>query len=111
MAAIVKAAQVAQVELLAHTVTTKYFKEVRNVMATNADLHLQHAKANAQNGAVWAEKDIVMEHMASTESELDRLRAKVDQAVMLLHATDAATSQARITELEEASAQSLARFG
>ena len=48
------------------------------------------------------------ERMASTESELDRLYAKVDQATMLLCATDAAMSQARITELEEASAQSLA---
>jgi hypothetical protein len=44
-----------------------------------------------------------MERMASAESELDRLHAKVDQAVMLLHATDAATYQARIMELEELS--------
>jgi len=82
------------------------------MMATNADLQLQLAKATAQNGAVRAEKDIVMERMTSAESERDRLRAKVDeiQAVMLLRATDAATSQARITELEEASSQSLARL-
>ena len=112
MTAIVKAAQVAQAELLARAVTKQDFEEVRSMMATNADLQLQLAKANAQNGAVRAEKDIVMERMTSAESERDRLRAKVDeiQAVMLLRATDAATSQARITELEEASSQSLARL-
>ena len=112
MAAIVKAAQVAQAELLARAVTKQDFEEVRSMMATNADLQLQLAKATAQNGAVRAEKDIVMERMTSAESERDRLRAKVDeiQAVMLLRATDAATSQARITELEEASSQSLARL-
>ena len=112
MATIVKAAQVAQAELLARAVTKQDFEEVRSMMATNADLQLQLAKANAQNGAVRAEKGIVMERMTSAESERDRLRAKVDeiQAVMLLRATDAATSQARITELEEASSQSLARL-
>jgi hypothetical protein len=57
MAAIVKAAQVVQAEMLARTVTKKDFEEVRSMMATNADLHLQLAKANAQNGAVRAEKD------------------------------------------------------
>ena len=71
-------------------------------MAANADLQLKLAKATVQNGAVRAEKDIVMECMTSAESERDRLRAKVDeiQAVMLLRATDAATSQACIMELE-----------
>ena len=44
-------------------------------------------------------------------TELDQLYAKVDQAIMLLRATDAATSQAHITELEEASAQSFSWHG
>jgi hypothetical protein len=108
MATIVKATQVMQVELLACTVTKKNFEEVHSMMVTNTDLHLQLAKANTQNSMVQAEKDIAMERMASTESELNQLCAKVDQAAMLLRATDAVTSQARITELEEALAQSLA---
>lgn len=112
MAAIVKAAQVAQAELLARTVTKEDFEEVRNLMATNADLQVQLIKARAQHGAVQAEKDIVMERVVSAEVERDQLRAKVDeiQAVMLLRATDAATSQARTMELEEALSQSLARL-
>ncbi len=75
------------------------------MMAANADLQPQLAKATAQNGAVQAEKDIVMDHMTSGKSEHDQLCAKVDeiQAVMLIHATDVVTSQALIMELEEAS--------
>jgi len=112
MAAVIKAAQTAQAELLARTVTKEDFEEVRKMMATNADLQVQLAKARAQYGAVRAEKDIVMERITSAEAERDQLRVKVDeiQAVMLLRATDAATSQARTAELEEASAQSLARM-
>jgi len=112
MAAVVKAAQVAQAELLARTVTKEDFEEVRKLMATNADLQVQLTKARAQHGVVRAEKDIVMERIVSAEAERDQLRAKVDeiQAVMLLRATDAASSQARATELEEAMSQSLARL-
>ncbi|KAF8257860.1 hypothetical protein EI94DRAFT_1692001 [Lactarius quietus] len=112
MAASIEAAQLAHAELLAHTVTKEDFEEVRSMMATNSDLQVQLAKARAQYGAARAEKDIMLEHIASAEAERDRLREKVDeiQAVMLLRATDAATSQARTTELEEALAQSLARL-
>jgi len=112
MAAVIKTAQTAQAELLARTITKEDFDEVRKMMATNADLQVQLAKARAQYGAVRAEKDIVMERITSAEAERDQLRAKVDeiQAVMLLRATDAATSQARTAELEEALAQSLARL-
>jgi hypothetical protein len=82
------------------------------MMVANADLWPQFAKATIQNGAVQAEKDIVMEHMTSGESEHNWLHAKVDkiQAVMLIHTTDAVMSQACITELEEASSQSLVRL-
>jgi chromosome segregation ATPase len=82
MAAVVKAAQLTQTELLAHTVTRKEFE------------------------------DVVRERISSVESERDLLRSKVDdiQAVMLLRATDAATAQARTTELEEALSRSLARL-
>ncbi|KAI0285532.1 hypothetical protein BC826DRAFT_119175 [Russula brevipes] len=112
MTTTIKAAQIAQAELLARTVTKEDFEEVRNMMATNADLQMQLAKARAQYGAVQAEKDIVMERISSAEAERDQLRAKVDeiQAVMLLRATDAATSQARTMELEDALSQSLARL-
>ena len=112
MAASIEAAQFAHAELLAHTVTKEDFEEVRSMMATNSDLQVQLAKARAQYGAARAEKDIMLERIASAESERDQLRAKVDevQALMLLRATDAATSQARTTELEEALSQSLARL-
>ncbi|KAI9451537.1 hypothetical protein F5148DRAFT_1290056 [Russula earlei] len=112
MAVAIKAAQTAGAALLARTVTKEDFEEVRTMMATNADLQVQLAKARAQYGAVRAEKDIVMERISSAESERDQLRAKVDeiQVVMLLRATDAATSQARAIELEEALSQSLARL-
>src|SRR6266702_383311 len=112
MAASIKAAQLAHAELLAHTVTKEDFEEVRSMMATNSDLQVQLTKARAQHGAVRAEKDIMMERISSAEQERDQLRAKVDeiQAVMLLRATDAATSQARTMELEEALSQSLARL-
>ncbi|KAH9992519.1 hypothetical protein BJV74DRAFT_962454 [Russula compacta] len=112
MAVAIKATQIAQAELLTHTVTKEDFEEVRKMMATNSDLQVQLAKARAQYGAVRAEKDIVMERISAAESERDQLRAKVDeiQAVMLLRATDAAASQARALELEEALSQSLARL-
>ena len=95
MAASIEAAQ------LAHVVT-KDSKEVRRIMAMNSDLQVQLANARA-------EKDIMLDRIASAESERDQLRAKVDeiQAVILLRTTDAATSQARSTELEEALSQSL----
>ncbi|KAI0297544.1 hypothetical protein B0F90DRAFT_1912759 [Multifurca ochricompacta] len=100
MTAAIKAAQLAHAELLARTVTREDFEEV------------QLAKARAQYGAVRAEKDIMMDRISSAESERDQLRARVDdiQAIMLLRATDAATSQARTSELEEALSQSLARL-
>ena len=112
MAVAIKATQIAQAELLTHTVTKEDFEEVRKMMATNSDLQVQLAKARAQYGAVRAEKDIVMERISAAESERDQLRAKVDeiQAVMLLRATDAAASQARALELEAALSQSLARL-
>ena len=112
MAAVIKAAQTAQAELLARTVTKEDFEEVRKMMAANADLQVQLAKARAQYGAARAETDIVMERMTSAELERDQLRAKVDevQALMLQRATDTAISQARTTELEEALAQSSARL-
>jgi len=112
MATAIRDAQIASAELLARTVTKEDFEEVRNMMATNADLQVQLAKARAAHGAVRVEKDIVMERMTFAESERDQLRTKVDeiQAVMLLRATDAATWQARATELEEAMSQSLARL-
>ncbi|KAH9171750.1 hypothetical protein EDB89DRAFT_2114402 [Lactarius sanguifluus] len=100
MAASIKAAQLAHAELLSHTVTKADFEEV------------QLAKARAQHGAARAEKDIMLDRISSAEAERDQLRIKVDeiQALMLLRATDAATSQARTTELEEALSQSLARL-
>jgi hypothetical protein len=112
MAASIEAAQLAHAELLAHMVTKADFEEVRGLMATNSDLQVQLAKARAQYGAARAEKDIMLERIASADAERDQLRVRVDeiQAVMLLRATDAATSQARTTELEEALAQALARL-
>lgn len=82
MTATIKAAQQAQAELLAHTVSRKDFE------------------------------DVVKERISSADSERDLLRAKVDeiQAVMLLRATDAAAAQSRATELEEALNRSLARL-
>ncbi|KAH8999723.1 hypothetical protein EDB92DRAFT_2080754 [Lactarius akahatsu] len=112
MAASIKAAQLAHAELLSHTVTKADFEEVRNMMATNSDLQVQLAKARAQHGAARAENDIMLERISSAEADRNQLRIKVDeiQALMLLRATDAATSQARTTELEEALSQSLARL-
>ncbi|KAH9053318.1 hypothetical protein EDB87DRAFT_1652018 [Lactarius vividus] len=112
MAASIKAAQLAHAELLSHTVTKADFEEVRSMMEANSDLQIQLAKARAQYGAARAEKDIMLERISSAEAERDQLRLKVDeiQALMLLRATDAATSQARTTELEEALSQSLARL-
>ena len=82
MAAVIKAAQVSQAELLAHTVTREEFEGVTR------------------------------ERLSSVESERDLLRAKVDeiQPLMLLRAADAAAAQARATELEEALSRSLARL-
>ena len=109
---ITAAAQLAHAELLAHTVTKADFEEVRGMMAANADLQVQLAKARAQYGTARAEKDIMLERIDSAEAERDRLRAQVDeiQAAVLLRATDAAGAQARNVELEEALAQSLARL-
>jgi hypothetical protein len=91
-----EAAQFADAELLAHSIKKEDFEEVRGMVATNSGLQVQLAKAHAQYGATRAEKDIMLQRIASTESELDQLRAKVNQvqAVMLLRAPDAATSQA-----------------
>lgn len=82
MTTTIKAAQQAQAELLADTVSRKDFE------------------------------DVVKERISSAESERDLLRAKVDeiQTVMLLRATDAAAAQSRATELEEALNRSLARL-
>ncbi|KAF8257861.1 hypothetical protein EI94DRAFT_1756596, partial [Lactarius quietus] len=106
MAASIEAAQ------LTHTVTKEDFEEVRSMMATNSDLQVQLSEARAQYGAARTEKDILLERIASVEGERDQLRDKLDeiQAVVLLRATDAATSQARTTELNEALAQSFARL-
>ena len=82
---------------LAHTVTKEGFKEV------------QLTEACAHYDAARPETAIGPERICSVESELNQLRAKVDeiQAAMFLRATDAATSQARSIGLEEAQSQPL----
>jgi hypothetical protein len=112
MTAVINAAQVAQAELLAQTVTKDDFEEVRKMMVTNADLQVQLDRTRSQFGALRVEKDVVMERLAAAESERDQLRDKVGeiQAVNLLRATDVATSQARTMELERAISQSLERL-
>ena len=85
---------------LAHTVTKEGFKEV------------QLTEACAQCAAARPETAIGPERICSVESELDQLRAKVDEikAAMLLRATDTATSQARSVGLEEAQSQPLGQL-
>ncbi|KAH9053719.1 hypothetical protein EDB87DRAFT_1690034 [Lactarius vividus] len=86
MAASVKAARLAHAELPAYAIMKADFEEV--------------------------ESDIILERISSTEAERDQLRAKLDeiQALMLLRAVDAATSQARTMELKEALSQWSARL-
>ncbi|KAF8265477.1 hypothetical protein EI94DRAFT_322631 [Lactarius quietus] len=106
LAASVKAAQ------LAHNVSKEEFEEVRSMMVTNTDLQVQLAKARTEYSDPRSDKDAELERIGSTESKLDQLRAKVDeiQAAMLLRATDATTSQARMTEVEEELFQPLAQL-
>jgi hypothetical protein len=104
-----EAAQFADAELLAHFVKKADFEEVRGMEATNSSPQEQLAKARALYGAARTEKDIMLQRTISAASELDQLRAKVDQvqAVMLLRTPDAATSQALPVEPEEALSHSL----
>jgi hypothetical protein len=88
------------------------FKEVKCMTATNSDRQVQLAKTRAQDVAAQPERAIGPERICSVESELDQLRAKVDniQATMILRATDAATSQERTVGLTEAQSQPLTRL-
>ena len=85
---------------LAHTVTKEGFKEV------------QLTEACAQYAAARPETAIGPGRICSVESELNQLRAKMDeiQAAILLRATDTATSQARSVGLEEAQSQPLGQL-
>ena len=85
---------------LAHTDTRDGFRETQLI------------GARAQYGAARPETAIGPERISSVESELDQLRAKVNeiQATMLLRATDATTPQRRSIRLEEAQSQPLGQL-
>ncbi|KAI0318178.1 hypothetical protein OF83DRAFT_57011 [Amylostereum chailletii] len=110
--AAIKAIQTAHAELLTRSVTKEDFEEVRKMLAANADMQVQLAKARAAHGAARVEKDLISERVAAAEVERDRLRTQVDelQTTMITRASDAATAEARNMELEEALAQALARL-
>ncbi|KAA1475416.1 hypothetical protein DENSPDRAFT_783512 [Dentipellis sp. KUC8613] len=112
MAATTKAVQSAHADVLARAASKQDIEEVRRVMTANADLQVQLAKARAAHGSVRVEKDVVAERASAAEMERDRLRAQVDelQSGMITRATEAATSEARNAELEEALSQALARL-
>ncbi|TFY80785.1 hypothetical protein EWM64_g3221, partial [Hericium alpestre] len=112
MAATTKAIQTAHADILARSMSKQDFEEVRRLVGSNADLQIQLAKARAAHGSVRVEKDVLVERVNAAETERDRLRLQVDelQANMISRATDAAASEARNTELEEALSQALARL-
>jgi hypothetical protein len=87
------------------------FKEAQSMTATNSGLQVQLAQTRAQYGAARPERVIGSERIRSVESELDQLRAKVNeiQATMLLGPTDATFLRAHTIGLEEAQSQPLTR--
>ncbi|THH17190.1 hypothetical protein EW146_g3571 [Bondarzewia mesenterica] len=99
-------------ELLARSVSKQDFEEVRKLITSNAELQVQLAKARGAHGSIRVEKDVLEERVTTAETECDRLRAQVEelQANMITRATEAATSEARNAELEEALSQALARL-
>ncbi|KAH7926206.1 hypothetical protein BV22DRAFT_1063463 [Leucogyrophana mollusca] len=86
--------------------------EIKKLKASNTELQVQLAKARGAHGQVRVEKDNLGERLREAEAERDRLRASLEesQATIKSQASEAATVEARNSELEDALAQSLARL-
>ncbi|KAG1746827.1 hypothetical protein EDB19DRAFT_1687817 [Suillus lakei] len=79
-------------------------EDIRKLKAANAEHQVQVAKARGAHGQIRVEKDNLAERLKDIESERDGLRAQVEEL------QNTAAVGLRISELEEALSQSLARL-
>lgn len=86
--------------------------EIKKLKVANNDLQIQVAKARGAHGQVRVEKDNLAERLRDVESERERLRAQNEdlQTLMTNHQNETATVELRISDLEQALSQSLARL-
>ncbi|KZT08936.1 uncharacterized protein LAESUDRAFT_647961 [Laetiporus sulphureus 93-53] len=87
-------------------------EEVRRLMAANADMQVQLAKARGAHGQIRVEKDMLDERMRNIESDRDRLLSKVEelQESVSSKTADATAAESKNAELEEALARALERL-
>jgi hypothetical protein len=87
-------------------------RELEELRKLNTDYQIQLAKARGSHGQVRVEKDALSDKLSIAEGDRDQLRVQVKelQASAAKKATDAASVNARNSELEDALAQALARL-
>ncbi|OSD05616.1 hypothetical protein PYCCODRAFT_1450275 [Trametes coccinea BRFM310] len=107
-----KVLQNAHAEFAARDTSQKDSEEIRRLMAANAELQVQLAKARGAHGQVRVEKDMLGERVKAAEAERDRLHSRVEllQDSLSNKAAEAAAMEAKNSELEEALARALERL-
>ncbi|KAI0820637.1 hypothetical protein BC628DRAFT_1422801 [Trametes gibbosa] len=107
-----KVLQNAHADFAARDTSQKDSEEFRRLMATNAELQVQLAKARGAHGQVRVEKDMLSERVKAAEGERDLLHTRVEmlQDSVSNKAAEAATMEAKNTELEDALARALERL-
>lgn len=86
--------------------------EIRNLLASNADLQVQIAKARGAHGQIRVEKDLMFDRMTAAESERDSLRAQLEELRNKSAAgeKEMAATGPRIAELEDSLSHARARL-
>ena len=107
-----KVLQNAHADFAARDTSQKDSEEIRRLMAANAELQIQLAKARGAHGLVRVEKDTFSERLRVAESERDRLSTRVDtlQDSLSNKASEMVALESKNVELEHALASALERL-
>ncbi|KAJ8088676.1 hypothetical protein PM082_013919 [Marasmius tenuissimus] len=95
--------------MISRDVTKREMEELRK---TNTDYQVQVAKARGAHGQVRVEKDMLNEKLGIVEADRDRLKAQVKelQTANASKTVDAASTNTKISDLEDALSKALARL-
>ena len=107
-----KVLQNAHAEFATRDTSHKDSEEIKRLMAENANLQVQVAKARGAHGQVRVEKDMLNERVKVAEADAERLNERMEslQDSMSKKAADMVTLEAKNVELEEALARALERL-
>jgi regulator of replication initiation timing len=99
-----------QADIMSKVRTPDQSGEVRNLLATNAELQVQLAKARGAHGQIRVEKDLMFDRMTNAEADREGLRQQLEDLKVkcVNNEREVTAAGLRITELEDALSHSLA---